>query len=75
MIVDDKFSVDAKVNRRSSRMIVYNYSNIPSMIETRNPTFVVVSGVLASDGSVMNPQFIEFGLRIGTKEYMNIFKN
>lgn len=36
---------------------------------------IMVSGTVAGDGSISDPQFIEFGLKIGTKEYLDILDN
>ena len=35
---------------------------------------LIVLSVTANDGSVMNPLFIEAGLKIGTKEYLDLMK-
>ena len=56
-------------------MIAYNHSDVPPVFETKNPASVMVFGAAASDGSVMDPRFIESGLKIGTKEYLDILKN
>ncbi|XP_036361569.1 uncharacterized protein LOC118764672 [Octopus sinensis] len=69
------FIVDAEVNRRNSRVIAYNPSDVPFVFETKNLVSVMVFGAVASDGSVMDLHFIESGLKIGTKIYLDILKN
>ena len=71
---EKKFIEDAKVNRRNSRVIAYDPSDVSPVFQMKNPTSLMVYGAAASDRSVINPHFIVAGLKIGTKEYMEILK-
>ena len=51
-----------------------NPSDAPPVFETKNPITLMVFDAVVNDGSVMNPHFIEAGLKIGTKEYHDILK-
>ena len=70
-----KFTVDAEVNRRNSRVIAYNPSDVPLVFQTKNPASLMLFGATANDGSVMNAHFITASLKISTKEYLDILKN
>ena len=76
VFVDEKnFVVDAEVNRRNSRVIGYSPSDVTPVLQTKHPASVMVFGAAASDGGVMDPHFIEAGVKIGTKEYVDILRN
>lgn len=67
VFVDEKFTVNAEMNRRNFLVIAYNPSDISTIFGTMNPISVMVSGAMVSVGSVKDPHVIEFGLKIGTK--------
>ena len=67
-----KFTVDVNVNRRNSLILAYDSSDIPPVFQTKNPASLMVSGAVASDGIVLNPHFTANGLKICTKEYLDI---
>ena len=64
VFVDEKkFVVDAEVNGRNSPVIAYNRFDIPPVFQTKNPASLMVFSATASDGSIMNPDFIVAGCR------------
>ena len=66
VLVDEKtFTVDAEVNRKNSHIIAYDPFLILSLM---------VFGAAESDGSVKNPDFVASGLKIASKNYLDIFK-
>ena len=71
---EKKFVVDEVANRRNSRVIALNPSEVPSFMQSTNPASVMVFGGIASDGNVMPPHFIKVGLKINTVQYMKIFE-
>lgn len=73
--MDEKFTVDAEVNRKISRVFfAYNPSDVPTTFEAKNLAPVVIFGAVASE-SIMDSRFVKSGLKIATKEYLNILKN
>lgn len=75
MFVNEKFTVDAEVNRRNSLLIEYNPSNVSITFETKNPASLIVCRVVESDGDVMGPHFIESDFKINSNEYLDILKH
>ena len=69
-----KNSMDVEVNYRNSHVIAYDPSDVPPVFQTKNPASLKVFGAVVSDGRVMNPHFIAAGLKISTKEYLDILK-
>lgn len=59
---EKKFIVDAEVNRQNSRVIAADPSEVPPVLQTKNPASAMVFGAVASDGTIMDPYFIEAGL-------------
>ena len=75
MFVDEKkVTVDAEVNHRNPCVIACDSSDVLPAFQTKNPSSLMVFGVVANDGSVMNSHFIATGLKIVTKEYLDILK-
>ena len=75
IFVDEtKFVVDEVANYRNSRFIAKDPSCVPPVMRSKHPAFVMVFGVVASDGKVMPPHFIDVGLKINTAEYLKILK-
>ena len=71
---EKKFMVDEMTNRRKSRIIAYNPSDVPPVVQSKHPAFVMVFGAVASDGKVMPAHFIQAGLKVNTEEYPKILK-
>ncbi len=67
--------VDEIANRQNDRVLACDPSTVPPVLQSKNPTSVMVFGAVASDGLVMPPHFIKAGLRIGAKEYLDILEN
>jgi len=76
IFVDEKkFVVDEVANRRNSRVIALNLSEVPPVMKSKHPASSMVFGAVASDGRVMPPHFIKAGLKINTEEYLKILKD
>jgi transposase len=75
VFVDEKkFVVDEVTNRQNSRVIAYDPSEVPPVLQSKNPASAMVFGAVASDGRLMPPHFIAAGLKINTAEYMKILE-
>ena len=62
VFVDEKkFVVDEVANKRNTRIIAFDPSEVPPVMQSKNPAFVLVFAAVASDGKVMPPHFIEEG--------------
>ena len=59
---DEKLTLEAEVNCRISLVIARNLSDIPPVIQTKNPASLMVFGDAGSDISVMNSDFITVGV-------------
>ena len=68
---DEKlFVVDQVVNRRNRRVVIKNANvNKQAAMKTKHPSSVMVFGLIASNGRVMPPFFVESGVRINAKYY------
>ena len=54
--VDEKrFLVDEVANSRDTRVIALYPSDVPAVMQSENPTSVMVLAAVASDGKVMPP--------------------
>ena len=75
IFVDEKkFMADEMTNCRNSKIIAYNPSDVPPVVQSKHPASVVVFVAVASDGKVMPVHFIEACLRINTEKYLKILK-
>ena len=63
-----KFVVDVVANKQNTRIIAFDSSDVPTVMQSKNPASVMVFAAVASDGKVMFPHFFEAGLRINTAE-------
>ena len=61
-----KFVVDEVANKQNTRIIAFDPSEVPPVMQSKNPASVMVFPAVASDGKVMPPHFIEAGLKINT---------
>ena len=59
---------------RNSRIIAYNPSDVPPVMQSKHPTSVMVFGAVASNGKVMPMHFIEMGCKVNTVEYLKVLK-
>ena len=60
IFVDEKkFMADKMTNCRNSKIIAYNPSNVPPVVQSKHPASVMVFVAVASDGKVMPVYFIE----------------
>ena len=70
---EKKVVVDEVANWRNSRVIALN-PEVPPIMQSKNPAFVMVFGGIASDSNVMPPHFIKVGLKINTVQYIKILE-
>ena len=76
VFVDEKkFVVDEVANKQNTRIIAFDPSEVPPVMQSKNPASVMVFAAVASDGKVMPPHFIEVGLKINTTEFLKILKD
>ena len=73
-IDEKKFVVDEVANRRNSRVIALNPSEVPSIMQSKNPASIMVFGGITSGNNVMPLHFIKVGLKINTVQYMKILE-
>lgn len=73
---DEKlFTVDSSTNRRNDRYLATSKRSDIVRFRTKHPARVMVFGLVASDGKVMPPVFIDAGLKVNTEEYIKILAN
>ena len=76
VFVDEKkFFIDEVTNRQNIRVIAFGPSEVPNVMQSKNPASVIVFAAVASDGKVMPPHFTEAGLKINTAEHLKILKD
>jgi len=77
LVFSDKknWTVDQARNARNDRYLAYNVCNVPSINETKHPSSAMMLGVVTSDGKRMPPYWFPKGLKIGTKEYLDVMSN
>ena len=76
VFVDEKkFVFNEVANKQNTRIIAFDRSEVPPVMQSKNPASVMVFAAVASDGKVMPPHFIEAGLKINTAEYLKILKD
>ena len=76
VFVDEKkFVVDEAGNKQNTRIIAFDPSEVPPVMQSKNPASVMVFAAVASDGNVMPPHFIEAGVKINTADYLKILKD
>ena len=74
-VYEKKFVVDEVANCQNTRAIAYDPSEVPPVMQSRNPASVMAFAAVASDGKVMLSHFIESGLKINTEKYLKILKD
>ena len=55
--------------------IATNNRDVPRVMKTKFPTTVMVFGVVSSEGHIMPPHIFEGGLKVNTKEYLDVLKS
>ena len=55
--------------------IATNNRDVPRVMKTKFPATVIVFGVVSSEGHIMPPHIFEVGLKVNTKEYLNVLKS
>ena len=76
VFVDEKkFVVDEVANCQNTRLVASDSSEVPPVMQSKNPASVMVFAAVASDGKIMPPHFIEACLEINTAEYLKILKD
>ena len=55
--------------------IVTNNRDEPRVMKIKFPVTVMVFGVVSSDGHVMPPHIFDVGLKVNTKEYLDVLKS
>ena len=72
---EKKFVVDEVSNKQNIRIVAFDPSEVPPVMQSINPASVMVFAAVASDGKMMPPHFIEAGLKINKAEYLEILKD
>ena len=72
---EKKFVVGEVANRQNTRVIAFDPSEVPPVMQSINSASVMFFAAVANDGKVMLPHFIEAGLKINTAEYLKILKD
>ena len=72
---DEKyFVVDQHHNRRNMRWIAVSPENVPPIMRSKNPSGVMVMGLVSNEGHVMDPYFFPQGLKINTEVYLDVLQ-
>ncbi len=73
---DEKiFTVDRFINRRNARWICKEPCDVPMVFRSKNPTYVMVLGVVCSNGSVMPPHFFKAGQKVNKEVYLEVLRD
>ena len=72
---DEKnWTVDQARNARNDRYIAHSPKEVPVINRTKYPASAMMLGVVGSDGKRMPPFWFPKGLRVGTKEYLEVME-
>ena len=55
--------------------IAMNNRDLPRVMKTKFPATIMVFGVVSSEGRIMPPHIFEIGLKVNTKEYLNVLRS
>ena len=55
--------------------IATNNRDVPSVMKTKFPAMVIVSGVVSSEGHIIPPHIFEVGLKVNTKVSLDVLKS
>ena len=61
-------------NRHNTLVVASDPSEVPPVMQSKNPASVIVFETAANDGELMPPHFIEACLKNNTAEYLKILK-
>jgi len=77
LVFSDKknWTVDQSRNARNDRYLAYSVEEVPPINQTKHPASAMMLGVVASDGRRMPPFWFPKGLRVGSKEYLDVLKS
>ena len=70
--VQPMLSTDPSYDNQNHRWIATNNRDVPSVLETKFPTTIMVFGVVSSEGHIMPPHIFEVGMKVNTKEYLDV---
>ena len=75
-IFSDKknFTVDQAHNRRNDRAVVEDGEEVPPICRTKHPAYVMVLGVVGSDGQKCPLYFFKEGMRMKAEDYIKVLK-
>ena len=72
---DEKnWTVDQARNAQNDRYIAYTAKDVPPINRTKHPAAAMMLGVVSSDGQRMPPFWFPCGLKVGTKEYLEVME-
>ena len=76
------FSIDPSYDNRTIAStlkmqiwIATNIRDVPRVMKTKFPATVMVLAVVSSEGHIMPPHIFEVGLKVNTKEYLDMLKS
>ena len=72
---EKNFCQDQVHNSQNHRWIATNNRVVPRMMKKTFPAKVIVFGVVSSEGQIMPPHIFEVGLKVNTKEYLDVLKS
>ena len=72
---EKKFVVDEVANKQNILIIAFNPSEVPPVMQSKNPASVMVFAAVASDGKVMPPHSSKRALKSTQREYLKILKD
>ena len=81
MFTDEKvFTVDKVSNRRTNRYISrLRVDDVPEHVkiigQTKHPTYIMIFGLICSDGEKKPSVFVHSGIRMYSKKYIDILKD
>ena len=72
---DEKKLIQDKLhNQQNDCFFTDDPEEVPIVISTKFPTFVMVLGVVSSDGDIMPPYFFPKGLRMPANDYIKVLE-
>lgn len=71
---EKKFIVDQSINRQNDRWLAYEPEDVPIVMKTKNPSSVMVLGVISSKGDVMPPHFFGPKETITKEVYLKVLE-
>ena len=71
-------SYDNRIIASTLKMQIWigtNNRDMPRMIKKKFPAMVMVFGVVSSEGHIMPPHIFKVGVKVNTKEYLDVLKS